>query len=96
VRPALEPFERRQIEETAEIVLEEEPVRVAHPEETVVVKVLLGSDQDLQDARSIVVRQRERLEEIRLRELAREQGVLADVESLRREVREELEDEGSA
>ncbi len=82
IKPALEPRELDQIERASEVPLGQEPVRVATAADTVAFKVLFGSEQDLQDARSIVARQGERLDRERLWRTAREQGVLAEAREL--------------
>jgi hypothetical protein len=57
---------------------------IADPEHTIVMKLVYGSDQDLEDALGIFVRQRKRLRTRRIREFARRQGVLEALRELER------------
>ncbi len=57
-------------------------IPVADPEHTVVMKLVYGSDQDLEDALGILVRQRGRLQVRRMRSFARQQGVLRALRAL--------------
>lgn len=54
--------EVQQVESAVDVKFEEGHLRVAAPEDTVAYKLLFGSPQDLADARSVIVRQREGLE----------------------------------
>lgn len=54
------------------------------PEHTIVMKLLYGSDQDIEDALGIYVRQRKRLNLRRMREFARRQGALTALRELER------------
>lgn len=56
----------------------------AAPEHTIVMKLRWGSEQDLEDALGILVRQRGRLDRRRMREFARSQGVLEALKELER------------
>jgi hypothetical protein len=56
----------------------------AAPEHTIVMKLVYGSDQDVEDALGILVRQRGRLDRRRMRDFARTQGVLEALEELER------------
>lgn len=67
--------EREQVAEAADIEVDAGRLRIASAEHTVAYKLLFGSDQDLRDARSIVVRQEGRMDLGRLRALARRLGV---------------------
>lgn len=55
---------------------------IANPEHTIVMKLVYGSDQDIEDALGILVRQRGRLNRRRMRDFARRQGVLRALEEL--------------
>ncbi|HYM38648.1 MAG TPA: hypothetical protein VEY12_00690 [Thermoplasmata archaeon] len=57
---------------------------IANPEHTVVMKLVYGSDQDIEDALGILVRQRGRLDRRRMRDFARTQGVLGALKELER------------
>lgn len=57
---------------------------VAAPEHTIVMKLVYGSEQDLEDALGIYVRQSSRLDGNRMREFARDQGVLQALRDLER------------
>jgi len=57
---------------------------IADPEHTIVMKLVYGSDQDLEDALGIFVRQRNRLKMRRMREFASRQGVLKALRELER------------
>jgi hypothetical protein len=57
---------------------------IADPEHTIVMKLVYGSDQDLEDALGIFVRQRRRLKTRRMREFAGRQGVLKALRELER------------
>ncbi|WP_309492711.1 hypothetical protein [Candidatus Hecatella orcuttiae] len=60
---------------TVEAVVDGRPMRLTAPEELVALKLRLGSDLDLEDARSIVARQGSRLDVQYLLRKAEEQGV---------------------
>ena len=57
---------------------------IADPEHTIVMKLVYGSEQDIEDALGIYVRQRKRLDRRRLREFAKRQGVLQGLQKLER------------
>lgn len=61
---------------------------VAAPEHTIVMKLVYGSEQDIEDALGIYVRQRGRLDTARMREFARSQGVLQTLRDLERKAAE--------
>jgi len=79
--------ERAQVRHGVSITISTGPIRVARPEETIAFKLHYGSPQDLQDARSILVRQEGRLDEARLAELAFELGVDQVLDQMRAEIR---------
>ena len=57
---------------------------IADPEHTIVMKLVYGSEQDVEDALGIYVRQRKRLGLRRMRQFASRQGVLDDLRDLER------------
>lgn len=71
-----------QIEAAHSVSLGEKTLRVASPEDTIAFKVAYGSPQDLQDARSIMIRQLERMDLDRLRRTAHRLDVLDPVEAM--------------
>jgi predicted nucleotidyltransferase len=95
IKPALEDHEVDQISAGTDVVLERGPVRVAPAADTVAYKLVFGSPQDLQDARSIVARQGDRLDLERLWTLAERHGVLDEARELVRSVQAALDEEAS-
>lgn len=75
VKPALEPLEKEEVERAEEIEFEGARLRFAPPEDTIAFKLRFGSPRDLDDARSILARQRGRLDRDRLRSLGSRLGV---------------------
>ena len=63
---------------------------LARPEHTIVMKLKFGSDQDIEDAIAIYLRQKETLDLADMVGFARRQGVESDLEALRKKA-EELE-----
>lgn len=61
-RPPTTGLDHHVLEHAVEIELQEEAVRVASPEDTILSKLAAGRDQDLLDARSILLRQGDRLD----------------------------------
>jgi hypothetical protein len=57
---------------------------IADPEHTIVMKLVYGSDQDLEDALGIYVRQKKRLNLRRMRAFARTQGAVSALRELER------------
>ena len=55
---------------------------IADPEHTIVMKLVYGGEQDVEDAIGIYVRQRKWLGLRRMRQFARRQGVLADLRDI--------------
>lgn len=62
---------------------------VASPEHTIVMKLVFGSEQDLEDALGIYVRQKGRLDVRRLRDFARRQGATGALRDLERRAADE-------
>ena len=71
VKLALKESEREQVAEAADIVMDGGRLRIASAEHTVAYKLVFGSEQDIKDARSILVRQEGKIDLARLRTLAR-------------------------
>ncbi|HEX9341053.1 MAG TPA: hypothetical protein VF992_07795 [Thermoplasmata archaeon] len=59
---------------------------IADKEDTIVMKLVYGSDQDIEDALGIYVRQRKRLNLRRMRDFARQQGVAAALRELEKKM----------
>lgn len=85
VKLAVTEAEREQVREAVEVPFRDGLLRVARPEETVAFKLSFASPKDLQDARSILLRQAGRLDMARLRDLARRLGVGAKLDQVLRE-----------
>lgn len=71
-----------QVRSAAAIDFKGQTIWVARPEETVAFKLKFGSEQDLQDARSILIRQEGRLDMQWLRALAKKLGVEPSLDDL--------------
>ena len=78
--------EAEQIENARELRVADADLRIARPEDTVAFKLLFGTPQDVQDARSILIRQAGRLDLARLQELSARLGVGAKLRELLAEV----------
>lgn len=61
---------------------------ISSPEHTIVMKLVFGSEQDLEDALGIYVRQRERLDFRRMKAFARERGVIPALDLLERKAKD--------
>lgn len=83
---ARSPGEREEVERAARVELGDGALSVVAPEDTIVFKVRFGSPQDLQDARSILVRQAGRLDRARLEDVAERLGVAEALADLEREL----------
>ncbi|MGQ0536564.1 MAG: DUF6036 family nucleotidyltransferase [Methanobacteriota archaeon] len=88
VKLARDPSETAQVREALDVKFGDGVLRVARPEDTVAFKLSYGSPQDIQDVRSILVRQRGRLDVDRLREFARRLKVSKDLERAMRDAEE--------
>jgi hypothetical protein len=75
VKIAARPEERAELERALDVPFRSDLLRIVSPEDTVAFKLHFGTPQDLQDARSILVRQEGRLDTARLRDFARRLGV---------------------
>jgi hypothetical protein len=56
---SLTPFERQAIERARVVTIGDTPVRYATPEDLTILKVLAGRPRDLEDVRSILLKQRQ-------------------------------------
>ncbi len=74
--------DERVLERRREVQVGERRVYLASPEEIIAMKLVYGSEQDLKDAESVYLRQKDRLDIPYLRELCKELGVLLDFEKL--------------
>lgn len=90
VKPALTRAELGEIERARSVPFEGRKLPFAPPEDVVAFKLSFGTAQDVQDARSILARQFERLDREALEKRAREQGVSEELSELLEEVRREL------
>lgn len=82
VKPARHESERAELARAVELDFRGQRVRVVGAEESVAFKLSFGSPQDLQDARSILVRQQGRLDLARLRDFARRLGVETQLDAM--------------
>lgn len=83
-RPIRTETEAEQVRSAIGIDFKGQRIQVARPEETIAFKLSYGSEQDLQDARSILIRQDTRLDMARLRELVARLGVERALDDLLR------------
>ena len=81
IKIAATPEELAEISGARDIDFAPGRLRVVRPEDTIAFKLLFGSLQDLADARSILVRQKERLDLAALRVLCKRLKVLAALEA---------------
>ncbi len=82
--PALRPAAKDTIRRAVRVLWRGATLPIASPEHTIVMKLVYGSDQDVEDALGILVRQKGRLHLREMREFARSQGVLEALEQLER------------
>jgi hypothetical protein len=82
--PAIRPRAKDAIRHSIRVQWRGMVLPIADPEHTIVMKLVYGSDQDIEDALGIFVRQRKRLKVQRMREFARGQGVLKALRELER------------
>lgn len=74
--------EADELRHARDVAYEDGRLRIVGPEDTIAFKLKFGSAQDLQDARSIWVRQEGRLDLTRLRDVARRLGVQKALDEL--------------
>jgi len=82
--PAARPTAKDAIRHSVSVRWRNTTLPIADPEHTVVMKLVYGSEQDVEDALGIYVRQRKRLGLRRMRQFARRLGVLVDLRDLER------------
>lgn len=87
LNPALDPLVEEEIDDAVTVEIDEGPIRVVRPEETIAYKLAYGSPQDLADARSILVRRGDRLDRDRLRRFVDRLDVAGRLEELASETR---------
>src|SRR5881296_1467237 len=83
--PAARPTAKDPIRHSVSVRWRNTTLPIADPEHTIVMKLVYGSEQDVEDALGIYVRQRKRLGLRRMRQFASRQGVLDDLRDLERE-----------
>lgn len=82
--PAARPTAKDAIRHSVRVRWRNTTFPIADPEHTIVMKLVYRSEQDVEDALGIYVRQRKRLGLRRMRQFARRQGVLEDLRDLER------------
>lgn len=82
MKPVRGERERAQVRDAVEVPFHGAHLRIARPEETVAYKLRYGSEQDLKDARSILVRRAGQMDLGRLRSVARQLGVEAELDKM--------------
>lgn len=84
IAPAARPRAKDAIRHAVRVRWRGTTLPIADPEHTIVMKLVYGSDQDLEDALGIFVRQRRRLKMRRMREFAIRQGALKALREIER------------
>ncbi|HLB67073.1 MAG TPA: hypothetical protein VJN63_01130 [Thermoplasmata archaeon] len=84
IAPAARPRTKDAIRHSVRVRWRGSTLPIADPEHTIVMKLVYGSDQDVEDALGIFVRQRRRLKVRRMREFAGRQGALKALRELER------------
>jgi len=84
IAPAVRPRTKDAIRHFVRVRWRGSVLPIADPEHTIVMKLVFGSDQDVEDALGIFVRQRNRLKMRRMREFASRQGVLKALRDVER------------
>src|SRR5437899_12608413 len=79
---AVRPSAKDAIQHSVSVRWRNTTLPIADPEHTIVMKLVYGREQDVEDALGIYVRQRKRLGLRRMRQFAGRQGVLADLRDL--------------
>ncbi len=82
--PAARPTAKDAIRHSVSVRWRHTTLPIADPEHSIVMKLVCGSELDVEDALGIYVRQRKRLGLRRMRQFARRQGVLDDLQDLER------------
>jgi len=88
IAPAARPRTKDAIRHSVSVRWRGTTLPIADPEHTIVMKLVYGSEQDVEDALGIFVRQRGRVKVRRMREFAGRQGVLKAVRDLERRAAE--------
>ena len=83
--PAAKPTAKDAIRHSVSVRWRNTILPIADPEHTIVMKLVYGSEQDVEDALGIYVRQKKRLGLRRMRQFARRQRVLENLRNLERE-----------
>ena len=86
IKLAIRPEEIREVDHAEQIAFAQGQLCVARPEDVVAYKLVFGSPQDLADARSILVRQKARLDWRALNALCSQLGVTGDLDKLLAEI----------
>ena len=86
--PATRPAAKDTIRDSVRVRWRGTVLPIAGPEHTIVMKLAYGSEQDVEDALGIYVRQKKRLDVRRMRDFARRQGVLRALRGLERKAAE--------
>lgn len=86
--PATKPAARATIRQALRVRWRGTTLPIANPEHTIVMKLVYGSDQDLEDALGILVRQKGRIDLRRMREFARKEGVLVALRDLEKRAKD--------
>lgn len=92
VKGVYEPKERITLQNRNEIEYEGMEVYVASPEDTIANKLYYGSEQDIEDAESVYVRQEEKLDDEYLEERCEALGVEEELRDMERDVEELMEE----
>lgn len=82
VKPAQTPEELQEVEDAVDVPYQQGRLRLARPEDVIAFKLKYGTPQDLGDARSVLVRQRGKLDLGRLQRTAARLGVLKQLEEV--------------
>lgn len=85
VKPARTPDETDELGNARLVHVDGAPLRIAAPEETIAFKLAFGNPQDIQDARSILVRQAGALDTTRLEQVAARLGIRPALDQMRSE-----------
>jgi len=88
VKGVYEPKERMTLENRKKIEYEGMEMYVTSPEDTIAKQLYYGSEQDVEDAESIYVRQKDDLDKEYLEERCEALGVIDELEDMKKEVEE--------
>ncbi len=93
IKGIYEPKEKMTLKNRNKIKYKGIEMWVASPEDTIANKLYYGSEQDIEDAESVFVRQQKNLDQDYLEERCETLGVLEELEEMKREVEEILSGE---